>query len=92
MANLYTKNGRPLRRSGDNLYARSGTQVARVRGSKAFGPDGSYVGTIVGNRLIYRSTDSAAVGSPFAAGSHGGSGSANAAGSAAWGDEPPIPD
>ena len=92
MADLYTKNGRPLKRSGDKLYSRSGAHVARVRGKKAFGPDGRYVGTIVGNRLIYRSTDSAAIGSSFAAGSRGGSGSANAAGSAAWGDEPPIPD
>lgn len=92
MADLYTKNGRPLMRSGDNLYSRSGAHVARVRGKKAFGPDGRYVATIVGNRLIYRSTDSAAIGSSFAAGSRGGSGSANSAGSAAWGDEPPIPD
>jgi hypothetical protein len=92
VADLYTKDGRPLKRSGDNLYSRSGTHVARVRGKKAFGPDGRYVGTIVGSRLIYRSTDSAAVSSGFAAGARGGSGSANAAGSAAWGEEPPIPD
>lgn len=92
MSGIYTKDARPLKRSGDNLYSRSGAHVARVRGKKAFGPDGRYVGTIVGSRLIYRSTDSAAVSSSFAAGSHGGSGSTHAAGSAAWGQEPPIPD
>lgn len=92
MADLYTKDGRPLKRSGDNLYAASGTQVAKVRGNKAFGPDGRYVGTITGDRLVYRSTDSAVIGSPFAASSRGGSGSARAAGSGVWGEEPPIPD
>ena len=92
MADLYTKNGRPLRRSGDNLFSGSGTQVARVRGDKAYGPDGSYVGTIVGDRLIYRSTHSASMGSPFAQSSRAGSASANRAGTAQWGDEPPIPD
>lgn len=92
MADLYTKSGRPLRRSGDNLFARSGTQVARVRGDKAYGPDGSYVGTIVGDRLVYRSTNSAGIGSPFAPSSRAGIASANRAGSGLSGDEPPIAD
>jgi len=92
VADLYAKKGRPLRRSGDKLFARSGTQVARLRGDKAFGPDGSYVGTIVRDRLVYRSTHSARIGSPFAGTNRAGSASANRADSAVWGDEPPIPD
>jgi hypothetical protein len=92
MADLYTRDGRPLRRSADNLHSRSGAHVARLRGEKAYGPDGRYVGTVVGDRLIYRSTHSASIGSSFAAGNRSGSASANRARSAAWGEEPPIPD
>jgi hypothetical protein len=92
MPTLYTKNGRPLTRSGDNLYSRSGTHVARLKGNKAYGPDGRYVGTLSGNRLVYRSTDSAAISSPFARSNRAGSAAASAVGSAIYGDEPPIPD
>jgi hypothetical protein len=63
MATLHTKEGRPLRQSGHDLFSRSGTHVARLRGKKAYSPDGKYVGTIIGNRLVYRSTDCATVGS-----------------------------
>ena len=92
MDRIYTKEGRPLKVSGDDLIARSGKHVARLRGSKAYGPDGRYVGTVVNDRLIYRSTDSASLGSPFAARASAGHASANHAATAAWGDEPPIPD
>lgn len=92
MSWIYTRNGRPLRRDRDDLFSRSGKHIARVKGKKAFGPDGRYVGTLVRDRLIYRSTDSATiwtvfmprVGSPFA--------TANRAGVADWGEEPPIAD
>jgi len=88
---IYTKEGRPLHRSGDNLFAASGTHVARLRGDRAYSPNGSYVGTLVNDRLIYRSTDSATIGSPFVQISRAGFAAANAVGTAAWGDEPPIP-
>jgi hypothetical protein len=88
---LYTKDGRPLQVSGETVYSRSGQPVGRIRGSKVFGTDGRYVGTIVGDRLVYRSTDSAAIGSPFAAANRAGTARANRAGSAIWGDEPNIP-
>lgn len=91
MSTLYTKNDRPLKRSGDNLFSRSGQHVARLRGSKAYGPDGRCVGTLVGTRLVYRSTDSAAISSPFTRIAIVRSATANAVGSALWGDEPPIP-
>ncbi len=87
---LYTKNGRPLQTSGDIIYSRSGVPVGKMRREKVFGRDGRYVGTIVGDRLVYRSTDSASIGSPFAAANRAGSAAANAAGSAVWGDEPNI--
>lgn len=92
MEMIYTKNGRPLKVSGQDLFSRSGKHVARMRNDKAYGPDGRYVGTIVGDRLIYRSTDSASISSPFAPRASAGHAYANHAATAAWGDEPSIPD
>lgn len=92
MADLYTKNGRPLRRSGDKLFARSGTYVGKIKGDYVFDPSGRYAGTIVGERVVYRSTHAARISSPSASANRAGSASANRAGSAMWGDEPPFPD
>ncbi len=89
---LYTKNGRPLQVSGDIVYNRSGKVVGRIKRDEVYGTDGRYVGTIVSGRLVYRSTDSAGVGSPFSSANHAGTAKANRAGSAVWGDEPDIPD
>jgi hypothetical protein len=88
---LYTKDGRPLQVSRETVYSQSGEPVGRINGKKVFGTDGRYVGTIVGDRLVYRSTDSASIGSPFTAASRAGSAKANHAVSAIWGDEPNIP-
>lgn len=60
-----TKNGRPLKRVGDDLIASSGNNVARLKGDRAFGPDGRYVGTLVNDRLVYRRTHSAWISSSF---------------------------
>lgn len=88
---LYTKNGVSLQVSGDYIYSKSGRAVGRISRNKVFGTDGKYVGTIVNDRLVYRSTDSAAISSPFSIASRVGSAKANRAGSAMWGDEPVIP-
>jgi len=90
--NLYTKHGRPLQVSGETVYSGSGTVIGRIKGAKVYGPNGRYVGTIAGDRLVYRSTDSAGLGSSFSAANRAGSARANSAGSAVWGDEPEIPD
>jgi len=92
MADLYTKDGRPLQRRGGDLFSRSGKHVGRVRGRKVFGPDGRYAGTIDGDRVVYRSIDSAEISSPFMPQLNAGTASANAARSALWGDEPSFPD
>lgn len=89
---LHTKDGRPLQISGDTVYSGSGHVVGRIRGDRVYGPDGRYVGTITNGRLVYRSTDSAGIGSPFSAAPRAGAGQAPAAGSALWGAEPDIPD
>ncbi|MDJ0347473.1 hypothetical protein QMK19_40185 [Streptomyces sp. H10-C2] len=88
MADLYTKNGKPLRSDGRNVHDASGRHVGRIDGKKVFGRNGRYVATVVGNRLVYRSVDSASIRGPFAASPKAGLASASAVGSAVWGDEP----
>jgi hypothetical protein len=63
---LYTKNGIPLHRVGDDVFDLSGRHVARIQGRKAFGPNGRYVATLDDDRLVYRSVDSAEIASAFA--------------------------
>lgn len=92
MAIIYTKDGRPLNRSGDNLFASSGKQVGRFHGDKAYGPDGRYVATLVGIRLVYLSHDSALVRVPFSPLSFAGFSMAQIAGVAMYGDEPKFAD
>lgn len=92
MDRLHTKEGRPLKVSGDDLFSRSGKHVARNRSGKAYGPDRRHVGTIVGDRLIDRSTNSTSSTSAFAARAHVGHASARRTGTAVWSHEPPIPD
>ena len=89
---LYTKNGRPLQVSSNTVYSGSGKVVGQIKGKKVYGTDGRYVGTITSGRLVYRSTDSAGVGSPFSVADRVGSARVGRVGSAIWGDEPDIPD
>src|SRR5438876_10065191 len=90
MRTIHTKNGRPLHVNGEDVFSKSGKQVARLRGGTAYGPDGQYVGTLDGDRLVYRSTDSATISSPFVPMRLAGFATANAVRSALWGDEPLI--
>jgi hypothetical protein len=76
---------------GDDLFSCAGTHVARLEDKKAYGPDGRFVGTLVGNRLVYRSTDSATIGSVFARCVGAGTVPAGAASSIVHGEEPPDP-
>lgn len=89
---LYTKNGRPLQVSGSIVYSKSGKVVGRIRGEKVFGTNGRYVGTIVNDRLVYRSTQSATISSSFTSANRAGTARANRVGTAIWGEEPDIPD
>jgi len=89
---LYTKNGCPLQVSCKTVYSQSEIVVGRIKDKKVYGTNDRYVGTIVNDRLVYRSTDSVAISSPFVAANRAGSARANRVGSAIWGDEPNIPD
>ena len=51
---LYTKNGIPLQVWGDKVHSRSGVIVGRIKGPRVYGTDGRYVGSIVGDQLVYR--------------------------------------
>lgn len=89
---LYTKNGRALQVSGNIVYSKSGKVVGRIQGEKVFGTNGRYVGTIVNDRLVYRSTQSATISSSFTSANRAGTARANRVGTAIWGEEPDIPD
>jgi len=83
------ENGKPLIVDGDDIFDRSGRHVARRRGDRVYGPDGRYEGTILGDRVVYRSTHSARIGPSFAPrASKPGTARADRVGSAMWGDEP----
>lgn len=85
---IYTKNGEPLARRGDDVFDARGRHVARLRGTKAFNTHGRYVATLVGDRLVYRSTDSASIGGVFAPSVGSPFAHARAVGAALLGDEP----
>lgn len=61
MSNLYTKDGVPLAVHGDAVFNPSGQNFGYVQGDRVYGLDGHYRGTIVSDRLVYRSTDSATI-------------------------------
>jgi hypothetical protein len=88
---LHTKDGKPLQVDGRIVFSRSGQVVGRINGSKVFDRTGRYVGTIAGDRLVYRSTDSVALGAPFSAGVRASVAKASRIASVVWGDEPTIP-
>lgn len=90
MASLYTKNGIPLRLQGTAVFNPAGQNFGYVQGDKVYDLSGRYRGTVVSGRLIYRSTDSATIGSARAATAGSASATAPHAASAAWGDEPNI--
>lgn len=89
---LYTKNGKPLQVSGNKVYSKSGKIVGKIQEKKVFGTNGRYIGTIVNDRLVYRSTHSSSLGSSFSASNRSGTSRGNRTGSGIWGDEPNIPD
>ncbi|MCC6498138.1 MAG: hypothetical protein IT193_17965 [Propionibacteriaceae bacterium] len=89
---LYTRSGRLLQRSGNHLHARSGRYLGQLQNGKVFDPDGRYCGTIVGDRVVYRTIDSAATVAASAAAACPASVNADRSGTTLWGIEPPFTD
>lgn len=87
---LYTKNGTPLTVRGSAVFNPAGENFGHIRGDRVYGLDGRYRGTIVGDRLVSRSTHSATVASVRAPRTGAASARSPRAGSALWGDEPEI--
>ena len=88
---FHTKNGVPLRVSGDAVYNPSGEHFGTVKGDRVYDLHGRYRGSIVNDRLIYRSIDSTIP--SYSSGSFAGTGEASTdvVGVAAeWGAEPNI--
>ena len=92
MDDLYTRSGRLLQRLGNNLHSRSGRYLGQLHNGKVFDPDGRYCGTVVGDRVVYRTIDSAATATASFAMVCPASTRANRVGSALWGIEPPFAD
>lgn len=91
MSQLYTKNGRPLQRSGDQLWSGSGTYLGTIRGKYVFNTSGQYAGTVDGDRVVYRAVDSARIASPTVAAPRAGLALAPAVPAAILGEEPQFP-
>ncbi len=89
---LYTRSGRLLQRLGNQLHSRTGRYLGQIHNGKVFDPDGRYCGTLVGDRVVYRTIDSAATSTASAAAACAASIRANRTGSALWGVEPSFAD
>ena len=90
MSDLYTRSGLLLQRVGDDLHSRSGRYLGKVVDTKVFDPAGRYCGTLVGDRVVYRTVDSAARSTPSNSEDRPPSTGANARGMPLWGVEPPF--
>jgi hypothetical protein len=92
MRQLWTKNGRPLLNDGNDVYVPSGTLVGRIRGDRVYrSEDDGYVGTLVADRLVFRSYDIDGPDRPYSRPVTVEKVDAVAP-SKTWGDEPTIPD
>ncbi|MDB5478880.1 MAG: hypothetical protein JWM96_1375 [Alphaproteobacteria bacterium] len=91
MSQLYTKNGRPLQREGNRLFAGSGAYLGAIQGKYVFDTSGQYTGTVDGDRVVYRAVDSARISSPTIWAPRVGLAVAPAVPAAILGEEPPFP-
>jgi hypothetical protein len=93
MDHLYTRSGRLLQRLGNQLHSRSGRYLGQLQNGKVFDPNGRYCGTIVGERVVYRTIDSAATAaSSTPVTTPPSSTGPNLTGASLWGIEPPFED
>jgi len=92
MTELYTRSGRLLQLVGNHVHSRSGRYLGQLSNGKVFDPNGRYCGTLVGDRVVYRTIDSAAAAAASTAEGCPASTGANRNGSSLWGQEPPFGD
>lgn len=89
---LHTKQGRPLQRSGGQLWAKSGKYLGTIQGQFVFDTTGRYCGTIESDRVAYRAIGDAILGSPSVAAPAAPIAEINALPTTILGDEPPFAD
>ena len=92
MDDLYTRSGRLLQLVGNHLHSRSGNYLGQIRNGKVFDPNGRYAGTVVGDRVVYRTIDSAATVDASAEAVCPPATKGNRTGSSLWGIEPTFGD
>ncbi len=92
MDHLYTRSGQLLQRFGAHLHSRSGRYLGHLKNGKVFDPEGRYCGTIVGDRIVYRTIDSAATSDASTAEDRPATAGANRTGSSVWGINPTFAD
>ena len=71
--------------------AGSGTYLGTIQGRYVFDTSGQYAGTIDGDRVVYRTIDSARISSPTIVGPRVGPAVVNAVPAAILGEEPSFP-
>jgi len=92
MIDLYTRSGRLLQVQGNNLHSRSGAFLGQLINNKVYDTSGRYCATVVGDRVVYRTIDSAASAPAFTGGVVPASVTPNRSGTSLWGREPNFVD
>ena len=92
MIDLYTRSGRLLQVQGNNLHSRSGAFLGQLINNKVYDTEGRYCATVVGDRVVYRTIDSAATAAAFEGGVVPASVTPNRSGTSLWGREPNFVD
>ena len=92
MIDLYTRSGRLLQVQGNNLHSRSGAFLGQLINNKVYDTNGRYCATVVGDRVVYRTIDSAASAAAFEGGVVPASVTPNRSGTSLWGREPNFVD
>ncbi|WP_146080237.1 hypothetical protein [Pseudoclavibacter sp. RFBG4] len=87
MPQLYTKNDRPLKRGGKLLLAGSGIHLGTIQCRYVLDTAGQHAATIDGDRVVYRTIDSARISGPTIAGPWVGLAVVNTVPAAILGDE-----
>jgi hypothetical protein len=92
MIDLYTRSGRLLQVQGNNLHSRSGAFLGLLVNNKVYDSNGRYCATVVGDRVVYRTIDSAATVTGIEGDVIPASVTPNRSGTSLWGREPNFVD
>ena len=92
MIDLYTRSGRLLQAQGNNLHSRSGAFLGQLINNKVYDANGRYCATVVGDRVVYRTIDSAATATAIEGTVVPASVVPNRSGTSLWGREPNFVD